>query len=407
MICKRCKSQIFNGAASCPFCGAIVGAENETDTTHPTIPDLNTAPEPSGMPDLTANPAPAVPPVTPPAAGTPPTAVPPVQPPSGALPTLTPFGEQPNPVQPQHPSGSLPTLTPFGEQPNPVQPPQQPSGMLPPLSPFGEQPNPVQPPASPFGQPETKQDAFQSTGLPQNTAYAGLPPLNETAAAKGVIPMRLTAKILIVVALLCFCLPFVTVSCSMGEYGEQEIGTYSGFQLMTGDLEYEDPSKQMNDQMDSMFGEGFFDDWEYGDDEDDAWLWDDDEDEDEDADEDEDEDEPSAAAAAEEDLEQEPPRKNYFLIGAFLSGIAAFGLLFIKGKRLEIFSMALCAIASALTMISSVTFVSFYHVTENPEMADLITVKTRYGIYVVLVTFILGGLAALKEHFDQYSSDGY
>ena len=106
-------------------------------------------------------------------------------------------------------------------------------------------------------------------------------------------------------------------------------------------------------------------------------------------------------------MEQEPPRKNYFLIGAFLSGIAAFGLLFIKGKRLEIFSMALCAIASALTMISSVTFVSFYHVTENPEMADLITVKTRYGIYVVLVTFILGGLAALKEHFDQNSSDGY
>ena len=379
MICKRCKSQIFNGAASCPFCGAIVGAENETDTTHPTIPDLNAAPEPSGMPDLTANPAPAVPPVTPPAAGTPPTAVPPVQP----------------------PSGSLPTLTPFGEQPNPVQPPQQPSGMLPPLSPFGEQPNPVQPPASPFGQPETKQDAFQSTGLPQNTAYAGLPPLNETAAAKGVIPMRLTAKILIVVALLCFCLPFVTVSCSMGEYGEKEIGTYSGFQLMTGDLEYEDPSKQMNDQMDSMFGEGFFDDWEYSDDEDEEWLWDDEEDESEEA------ETPSAAAAAEEDLEQEPPRKNYFLIGAFLSGIAAFGLLFIKGKRLEIFSMALCAIASALTMISSLTFVSFYHVTENPEMADLITVKTRYGIYVVLVTFILGGLAALKEHFDQNSSDGY
>ena len=140
------------------------------------------------------------------------------------------------------------------------------------------------------------------------------------------------------------------------------------------------------------------------DDEDEYWDeddWDDEEDESEEA------ETPSAAAAAEEDLEQEPPRKNYFLIGAFLSGIAAFGLLFIKGKRLEIFSMALCAIASALTMISSVTFVSFYHVTENPEMADLITVKTRYGIYVVLVTFILGGLAALKEHFDQNSSDGY
>lgn len=394
MICKRCKSQIFNGAASCPFCGAIVGAENETDTTHPTIPDLNAAPEPSGMPDLTMNPAasPAVPPAIPPAAGTPPTAVPPVQPPTGSLPTLTPFGEQPNPLQPPQPSGMLPPLSPFGEQPNSVQPP---------ASPFGEQLNPVQPPEAPFGQPETRQEAFHSTGLPENTAYAGLPPLNETAAAKGVIPMRLTAKILIVVALLCFCLPFVTVSCSMGEYGEEEIGTYSGYQLMTGDLDYEDPSKKMNDQMNSMFGEGFFDDWEYSDDEDEEWLWDDEEDGSEEA------ETPSAAAAAEEDLEQEPPRKNYFLIGAFLSGIAAFGLLFIKGKRLEIFSMALCAIASALTMISSLTFVSFYHVTENPEMADLITVKTRYGIYVVLVTFILGGLAALKEHFDQNSSDGY
>lgn len=346
------------------------------------------------MPDLTMNPAapPAVPPAIPPAAGTPPTAVPPVQPPTGSLPTLTPFGEQPNPLQPPQPSGMLPPLSPFGEQPNPVQPP---------ASPFGEQLNPVQPPEAPFGQPENRQEAFHSTGLPENTAYAGLPPLNETAAAKGVIPMRLTAKILIVVALLCFCLPFVTVSCSMGEYGEEEIGTYSGYQLMTGDLDYEDPSKKMDDQMNSMFGEGFFDDWEYSDDEDEEWLWDDEEDESEEA------ETPSAAATADEDTEQEPPRKNYFLIGAFLSGIAAFGLLFIKGKRLEIFSTVLCALAATLTMISSLTFVSFYHVTENPEMADLITVKTRYGIYVVLVTFILGGLAALKEHFDQNSSDGY
>ena len=118
------------------------------------------------------------------------------------------------------------------------------------------------------------------------------------------------------------------------------------------------------------------------------------------------ENDPSADAAKEAAAEEQN-RKNYYLIGALLCGVLSFGLLFIKGKKLEIFSMLGCVIAAMLTLVSSMTFQSFYHVTDNADMAEYIVVKTRYGVFVVVVLFILAALAALKESIDNNSSGDY
>ena len=419
MICKRCGSQIFNTAKTCPFCAAVVGAENETNPNQTVIPDLESLSEPGnqmpdlpGMPDLSFD-APASNPVQPP--------VQPAQNP--AAPPQNPFAQPQGGVQPPQnpfaqPQGSVqPPLNPFAQPQGGVQPPQNPfaqpqSGIQPPLNPAADRDNPFASPQNPaadrdnpFASPQNPA-ADRDDPFPPSQSYAPLPPLggiggsSSAGGAIAGIPTRLLAKILIVLGLICFALPFVTVSCSMGEYGggDKEIATYSGFDLMTANLEYEDPAKEMNESLSNMFGEEFvnnengesdFDQIFNADDDDPLISYHDTE---------------ESVAAAKEEEEQ---KKNYWLIGAFICGIAAFGILFIKDKKLEIFSMVTALLAAMLTLLSSMTFSSFYNMTASSEMADLLVVKTRYGVYVVVVMFILGSLAALKEHIDVNVKQGY
>ncbi|MBR5722346.1 MAG: hypothetical protein IKX57_01870 [Oscillospiraceae bacterium] len=393
MICKRCGSQIFNNATSCPFCGAVTGAENETDTSRNLIPDLESLSAPAAPPEQFA--APEVPP----------------QPDSGA-PVQNPFADDPIPKNP-FADDPIPK-NPFADDPIPKNPfaddpiPKNPFADDPiPKNPFAQNPSP-QNPLPPLG----------GAGGPSASSFSPLPPISSVqgsgAGVSGKFPMRLTAKIMICIALLCFFMPFVTVSCSMGDLGSDKvIATYNGFELMSGNLDYEDPAAKMNESLNGMFGEGFFNDYA------DASADDDDDDsgfgfEDVGADDDmlslfgnvQQEQNAAAEAAEEAEAGADQQKKNYYLIGAFICGIVAFGLLFIKDKKLEIVSMLFSVIAAMLTLISSLTFTSFYHVTASEEMAQLIKVKTRYGVYTVAVFFILAAAAALMEQINVNSSTG-
>ncbi len=437
MICKRCGSQIFNNAKTCPFCAAVIGAENETDPNQSVIPSLEEIENPGNqMPDLTAPVQPPTAPVTPPVQQNPfgtPTVQPPAQNNAFDTPAVQPPVQQ-NPfgtpaVQPpvqQNPFGTPAVQPPVQQNPfdtPAVQPPVQQNPFGTPTvqpsaqnnafgtptqqNPFGSQTSQPSAQQNPFGAPQ-QSAAFTQT--PQQSAFAPLPPIGSTGEKGGAIagvPIRLITKIVIVLALLAFALPFVTISCSMGEYGgDQEIATYSGFALMAGNLEYEDPAKQMNDSLSGMFGEEFVNNDDEGEISDfdaifnqgdeDALIGYHDIDENDDA-----------VAEAEAEAEEDTQRKNYYLIGAFICGVIGLVLFFIRDKKLELFTMLLCMVSALLTLLSSITFSSFYHVTDDEQMAQLIRVKTRFGLYTVVVLFIIGAVGALKEHIDVNRNSGY
>ena len=401
MICKRCGSQIFNNAKTCPFCAAVIGAENETDPTQNVIPSLEEIENPGNqMPDLTAPVQPPAAPVTPPAQPNPSDT--PVTPPTQQNPFGTPTVQPPAQQNPF----DTPTVQPSAQQ-NPfgtptVQPPAQ-------QNPFGDQTAQTPTPQNAFGAPQQSAAFSQSS---QQSAFAPLPPLGgsgATGSAIAGVPIRLITKIVIVLALLAFALPFVTISCSMGEYGgDQEIATYSGFDLMAGNLEYEDPAKQMNDSLSGMFGEEFVNNEDedeisdfdaiFNQGDDDSLIGYHDIDENDDA---------AAVTEAEAEAEEDTQRKNYYLIGAFICGVIGLVLFFIRDKKLELFTMLLCMVSALLTLLSSITFSSFYHVTDDEQMAQLIRVKTRFGLYTVVVLFIIGAVGALKEHIDVNRNSGY
>lgn len=378
MICKRCGSQIFNNAKTCPFCAAVVGAENETDPNQNVIPSLEEIETPGNqMQDLSA----------------------PVQPPAAPV---------NRPAQPD-PSG-IPAAPPAQQNPfdNPaVQPPAQPN-------PFG---NPaVQPPAAaenqqipqnPFGTPQQSAAFAQSPAPGQQNAYAPLPPLNDVGASGSAVagvPIRLITKIVLVMALLAFALPFVTISCSMGDYGgDQVIATYSGFDLMRGNLEYEDPTQTMNDSLSGIFGEEFVNNENEGEISDFDAIFNSDDDDPLISYRDEAED----TAAEDEEIEDDTQRKNWYLIAAWIIGVIGLVLFFLKGKKLELVTMLCSMLSAMLTLFSSFMFGSFYHITSDEQMAELIKVKTRYGLYTVVVLFILSALGALKEHIDVNRNGGY
>ncbi|MBR3447646.1 MAG: hypothetical protein IKH27_07585 [Oscillospiraceae bacterium] len=424
MICKRCGSQIFNNAKTCPFCAAVIGAENETDPTQNVIPPLEEIENPGNqMLDLTNPVQPPAAPVTPPAqpnlSDTPVT--PPVQQNPFGTPAVQPpaqnnaFGAPT--VQPpaQNNAFGTPGVQPpaqnnaFGDPA--VQPPAQNNAFGTPAqqNPFGNQPAQTPSQQNAFGVPQ------QSAAFSQNSqqgAFAPLPPLGgsgATGSAIAGVPIRLITKIVIVLALLGFALPFVTISCSMGEYGgDQEIATYSGFALMAGNLEYEDPAKQMNDSLSGMFGEEFVNNQDedeisdfdaiFNQGDDDSLIGYHDIDENDDA---------AAVTEAEAEAEEDTQRKNYYLIGAFICGVIGLVLFFIRGKKLELFTMLLCMVSALLTLLSSITFSSFYHVTDDAQMAQLIKVKTRFGLFTVVVLFVIGAIGALKEHIDVNRNSGY
>ena len=403
MFCKNCGSQVPEGAMNCPMCGSAVGT-----------------PAAAQMGDLTGfsagNPAgqqPAAMPQIP--------AVPPQAPQTPPAPAMAPL---PDPMQSAAPAGNQQPA--FGQQPAGGY--QQPAGGYQQPA-FGQQPAGGQQPAAPapnqqsaFGQQSAggyQQTAFgqqpaggyQQTafgrqpgyGQPQPAGYGAAPSLGGTGlSAPGVkkLPFRLIAKVMIVLALLCFFLPFVSVSCSMGSYGgEQEIGKYSGFDMMLGNMETKNPTSDMSNMFggSNSFGNGL-------DDDEDDWDWyDDDEDTDDDS---------SSSSSSDDETESTSAseKKNYWLWAAFACGVLAFGVMFIKGKKLEIAGTVLSAAAGALVAVSRITFKSFYKFDELDsmdtsdlggagmgKMSDMLKVNTKAGLIICIILFAAAAAVCFLE----------
>ncbi|MCR4760248.1 MAG: hypothetical protein K5705_08290 [Oscillospiraceae bacterium] len=371
MICKQCGSQIFDHATSCPFCSAAVGGEQESAPapSAQNMPDLSSAmPDLSGvMPDLTMNPQ-AQSPVPPSPA---PEQTAPVQP--TAPPQSNPFGS--TTVQP-----TAPQSNPFGS----TQPNSELESMLSPMMPT--------PPAAEKTDAAPQPAAFAGAGMQQPAAagattfseadFAGLPPA-KTGFLAGV-PMRMVGKIAIAIALVCFFLPFVTVSCSTGTYGtEQVLGTFTGMQLIAGNLEYDNPNGTTaadEDEGGSTGNDSVFDfnsyDWFAG--------------------------MNGMDSSSELSNTDAASKQNYYVLAAMILGAAALILLFIKGRKLEIISGILSGLSALLVLSACGTFKSYYELTANEETAEFIKIHARYGLILCVLCFGIGAFAAFREHKDQF-----
>ena len=401
MICKQCGSQIFDHATSCPFCSAAVGGEQESAPapSAQNMPDLSSAmPDLSGvMPDLTMNPQ-AQSPVPPSPA---PEQTAPVQPP--APPQSNPFGSTPvQPPAPQsNPFGSTtvqptaPQSNPFGSTTvQPTAPQSNPFGSTQPNSELESMLSPMMPtpPAAEKTDAAPQPAAFAGAGMQQPAAagattfseadFAGLPPA-KTGFLAGV-PMRLVGKIAIAIALVCFFLPFVTVSCSTGTYGtEQVLGTFTGMQLIAGNLEYDNPNgttaadeeKGGSTGNDSVFDFNSYD-WFAG--------------------------MNGMDSSSELSNTDAASKQNYYVLAAMILGAAALILLFIKGRKLEIISGILSGLSALLVLSACGTFKSYYELTANEETAEFIKIHARYGLILCVLCFGIGAFAAFREHKDQF-----
>ena len=402
MICKQCGSQIFDHATSCPFCSAAVGGEQESAPapSAQNMPDLSSAmPDLSGvMPDLTMNPQ-AQSPVPPSPA---PEQTAPVQPP--APPQSNPFGSTTvQPTAPQsNPFGSTTVQPPAPPQSNPfgstsVQPPapqSNPFGSTQPNSELESMLSPMMPtpPAAKKTDAAPQPAAFAGAGMQQPAAagattfseadFAGLPPA-KTGFLAGV-PMRLVGKIAIAIALVCFFLPFVTVSCSTGTYGtEQVLGTFTGMQLIAGNLEYDNPNGTTaadEEEGGSTGNDSVFDfnsyDWFAG--------------------------MNGMDSSSELSNTDAASKQNYYVLAAMILGAAALILLFIKGRKLEIISGILSGLSALLVLSACGTFKSYYELTANEETAEFIKIHARYGLILCVLCFGIGAFAAFREHKDQF-----
>ncbi|MBQ5334859.1 MAG: hypothetical protein J6Z45_02820 [Oscillospiraceae bacterium] len=165
------------------------------------------------------------------------------------------------------------------------------------------------------------------------------------------IPKRLIAKIALAIALVCFALPFMAVSCSNGSTTmfEQQ---YSGFQLMTsigGDSDTADES------------------------------------------------------VAEKEKDAKP---NIYAIISFALGAAALILLVI-GKRSK-----LCGVFSGISALALVavaaTFRSYYGLDSlntggsdsllgSANMSDMISVDVKFGLIIAVILFICAALCCFLD----------
>jgi hypothetical protein len=307
----------------------------------------------------------------------------PVQPP--APPQNNPFGSAPvQPSAPQNdPFGSAPVKQPTAPQSDPfssAKPNPELDSILSPMMPT--------PPAAEKTPSEPQPAAFSSAGLQQPAAagaatfseadFAGLPPAKNGFLAG--VPMRLVGKIAIAIALICFFLPFVTVSCSMGAYGtEQVLGTFTGMQLIAGNLEYEKPNSAQSDEEEENTSDGnVLDSYD--------WFA-----------------ELSGMDSSSELSESDAASKqNYYVLAAMILGAVALILLFIKGRKLEMVSGILSGLSALLVLSACGTFKTYYELTADEQTAEFIKIHARYGLILCVLCFGIGAFAAFREHKDQF-----
>lgn len=183
------------------------------------------------------------------------------------------------------------------------------------------------------------QSRQQSDGVP--AVQPGVPAAQPAA---GGISKRLVAKIALLVSLICFFFPFVTVSCTYS--GEETKSTYSGFSLMT----------KIGTDDDELFESGSADADDYS--------------------------------------------VNVFLIVAFASSALALVLLLAKvsGKVPGILS----TVSAVSLLLFMVTFKLYYHFSDLEEYAKYVEVENRFGLILCLICVIL---AAILSFLDKKKKD--
>ncbi|MBR3267135.1 MAG: zinc ribbon domain-containing protein [Oscillospiraceae bacterium] len=227
---------------------------------------------------------------------------------------------------------------------------------------------------------------------PQQPAFAQPAPAGAGAAGLGGVadnivsktnglPVRLIAKIALVLALLAFFLPFVSVSCNMDEMGSyggdmdevvDELGTddfgwgpYSGFSIMFGKLDatkyygipkdmQEEAEEEMDDEMSFMKG----DDSDLGDGIN-IWMW-----------------------------------------LSFLCGVGGVVMLFVfesKPNKMSHVCAGLAAGGALFVLIGRITFLSNTKLDSVSSMGDFFETHTKWGFFLCLLFFLAGAAACAVD----------
>lgn len=185
--------------------------------------------------------------------------------------------------------------------------------------------------------------------LTQSRQQLGVEPLQDVPAvqpgvpaaqpAAGGVTKRLIAKIALLVSLICFFFPFVTVSCTYG--GEETRSTYSGFELMT----------KIGADDDELLESGEADADDYS--------------------------------------------VNVFLIAAFAGSALALVLLLakIKGKVPGILS----SVSAVSLLLFMATFKIYYHFDELEEYAKYVEVENQFGLVLCLICVIIAAILSFLD----------
>ncbi|MCR4795843.1 MAG: zinc-ribbon domain-containing protein [Ruminococcus sp.] len=167
---------------------------------------------------------------------------------------------------------------------------------------------------------------------------------NIAAERTAGLPLGLIAKVCILIALVTFFLPFVSVSCKDNEYASKmEEKSYSGFTLM---LDLEDDDDESLDSLES------------------------------------------------------DPKPNIFLILAFAGGVATAVFIFYK-KKYKLAAMISGASAIALILFR-MTFFSYYDLPS--ESKKYIDIDTKFGLLLCILMMLTTAAACFLE--DKNSQSG-
>jgi len=238
---------------------------------------------------------------------------------------------------------------------------------------------PSQPAAPAFQQPAPA-PAFGQAPAPALSSGS-----NAIAEKTKGLPVRLIAKISMILALVAFFLPFVSVSCNMDEMGSyssefenvsEELGTddfgwgpYSGFNIMFGKLDgtkyygipedmQEEAEEEMDDEMpSSLFG-----------DDDDGNLGD---------------------------------GINFWMLLSFLCGAGTIAMLFVfENKQDKKSLICVCVGAAGLLflLLGRLTFISNTKLAEVSAFGDFFVSHTKWGFLLCMLFFIVGTAACALDH---------
>lgn len=185
----------------------------------------------------------------------------------------------------------------------------------------------------------SSQPAFNASSVKDMAGGLADTALEKTAG----LPRALIAKVCVLIALVAFFLPFISVSCSY--QGEKVEESYSGFRLMFSI----------------------------------------------------DKDDDEVAENAESD-----PKPNVFLMIAFAGGIATAVFLFVK-KNNKLAAIISCVSVVAL-LIFRMSFTGYYDIPD--EMAKHVDIDAKFGLILSILMFIVTAAASFLEHKSESSGGG-